>query len=354
MRRLSKISGGGGAAMVVVVVAWAGTVDAAVGTVPDDGGSDRALEQFVALGEQYGYTLIDPACSQSPSEGTDVTYSCYAMTTLGSPFIASTTLAGADVVEFDVIAAPAGATAVPAAPAPDPEQPGVDDATGAQPQLFDALAYFAALFSGDPDQIAGLQALTAPGSPAEAYALYQIEFVQTVREHDNQTIEPVNVFLRADGLVVCVTAESCVDVTGLRVVDGRLVSFDVEGESIADRLARPTEPIPVGLSTAEVRAAYRSVTSDRLVVYIEVVSSDQVSFELSAAVYVDAEGDQTPVNREHSVGALDIDAKGTTTAALAFDSASPGGTVRFLVYPTDGSAPLAAVLPITGFTTPTD
>ena len=74
-------------------------------SVPDEG-SAAALGQFLTLGEQSGYDLIDPACSASPSGGNDFTYTCYAMTTLGEPFIARTSLSSTDVVEFEILAQP--------------------------------------------------------------------------------------------------------------------------------------------------------------------------------------------------------------------------------------------------------
>jgi len=327
----------GCAALVAVsVMAGAGAAPVAASTDPDDG-SAAALDQFVALGEQYGYTLIDPACSGTPVEGTDLTYTCYAMTTLGEAFIARTSLSAADVVEFEIIAQP-GQTL-------DPSATGAAAPDGAPAGDFDALGYFAALFSGDPAEVATLQPSTAPGSAAEAYAVYQIEFAQTQAEHDG-AVDPVSVFLTSVGVLICVTTETCVHVTDLQVVDGQLVTFKVEGQDIGPRLGRPTATVAVGTSTAQVRAAYRSVTSERLVVYVELTSTEQVTFELSTAVYVDADGNQTPIDRDNSVGATDVALKGTATAALVFPAVDPGGDVRLLVYPGDGSVPLAAVLPV--------
>lgn len=324
------------------VMAGSGSARVAALTGPDDG-SEAALDQFITLGEQYGYTLIDPACSGTPTEGTDLTYTCYAMTTLGDPFIARTSLSSADVVEFDIIAQPGQPL--------DPSGTGGGATDDAEPSVFDVLGYFAALFSGDPAEIATLQSSTAPGSPAEAYAVYHIEFAQTQAEHDG-TVDPVSVFLTSEGALICVTTETCVHVTDLQVVDGQLVTFKVDGEDIGPRLGRPTPVVAVGTSTVQVRAAYRPVTSERLVVYVELTSTEQVTFELSTAVYVDAEGNQTPIDRDGSVGATDVALKGTVTAALVFPAVDPDGDVRFLVHPGDGSAPLAAVLPVEAFVAP--
>ena len=335
MRRLSTIVCGGALLASSAVV---GASPVLATTPPDDDGSAAALAQFEMLGLQYGFTLIDPACSANPSEGTDLTYTCYAMTTLGEPFIASTTLSGTDVVEFDIIAQPGQPL--------DPSATGTPGAEDSAP--FDALGYFDALFSGDAERIATLQASTAPGSPAEAYAVFQIEFVQTLGEAGGEPSD-ASVFLTGDGVLICVQPDECVHATDLQVVNGQLVGFRVEGEDIAPRLGRATDPVAVGTSTAQLRAAYRSVNRGNLVLYVELTSVDQVMFEMSTAVYVDADGNQTPIDRENSIGAIDFDLKGTATVKLEFPGVGPGGSVRFIIHPADGSAPLAAVIPVDEF-----
>ena len=335
MRRLSTIVCGGALLAGSVVV---GASPVLATTPPDDDGSMTALAQFETLGQQYGYALIDPACSANPTEGTELTYTCYAMTTVGEPFIARTTLSGTDVVEFEIVAQP-GQLLDPSAANPAP----------ADGEPFNALGYFDALFSGDVERIAELQASTAPGSPAEAYAVFQIEFVQTLAEAGG-TPNDASVYLTGDGVLICVQADECVHATDLQVVNDQLVGFRVEGEDIAPRLGRATEPIPVGSSTTQLRAAYRSVNRGNLVLYVELTSAEEVTFELSTAVYVDADGNQTPIDRENSIGAVDFELKGTATVKLEFPGVGPGGSARFIIHPADGSAPLAAVIPVDAIT----
>jgi hypothetical protein len=308
----------------------AGTVAAAPPS--DDDGSAAALDQFVDLAEEEGYTIIDPACSASPESGSDLTFTCYAMTTQGGPLIARTTLSEADVVEFEIVAEPGQA--------PDQSAP-----QGA-PNGFDPLAYFSALFSADPDEIATLQSLTAPGSPAEAYALYQLAFAQTIATFGGE-VGPSYVYLTPDGVLLCVTEGTCVYATDLTVVEGELVDFAVDGNEIAPRLGRPGQPVTVGPATARVGAAYRAVTgNDALRVYVELSSAADATFELSNAVYVDPDGNLVPVDRETSIGAVDGTARDPVTVALDFPSADPGGEVRFLVFPRGADDPLAVVLPV--------
>lgn len=335
MRRLSTIVLGGALLAGSAVV---GASPVLATTPPDDDGSSAALSQFESLGQQYGYTLVDPACSANPSEGTDLTYTCYAMTTLGEPFIARTTLTGTDVVEFVILARPG-----------QPLDPPATGGSGTN-EPFNALGYFDALFSGDPERIATLQPITAPDSPAEAYAMFQIEFAQTLIEAGG-TPGDTSVYLTGDGVLICLQTDECVHATDLQVVDGDLVGFQVDGEEIAPRLGRSTEPLPVGATTVQLRAAYRSVNRNNLVAYVELTSTDEAMFEMSTAVYVDADGNQTAIDREASIGAIELDIKGTVTVALVFPEVSPGGSIRFLVHPADGPAPLAAVIPVVPFTT---
>ena len=321
-----------GGALLVAAGAVAGAAP------PDDDGSAAALEQFGDLAARSGYTLVDPACSASPESGSDLTFTCYAMTTEGGPFIARTTLSPGDVVEFEILAEP-GQPLDPSAP---PPEPAADEAASG----FDPLAYFDTLFSGDAAEIATLQAQTAPGSPAEAYALYQLAFAETIAAFGGQ-IETSYVYLTADGVLLCVTPGLCVDVTDLEVIDGQLADFSVDGNEIAPRLGRPGEPVTVGPATARVEAAYRAVTGvDALRVYVEVSSTADATFELSNAVYVDGDGNLTPVDRESSLGAVDGTAREQVSVGLDFPGADPGGELRFLVFPRGASTPLAVVLPV--------
>ena len=98
------------------------------------------------------------------------------------------------------------------------------------------------MFSGDASEIATLQAQTAPGSPAEAYALYQLAFAETIAAFGGE-VEPSHVYLTADGVLVCVTPRAPASyVTDLEVIDGQLADFAVDGNEIAPRLGRPGRP----------------------------------------------------------------------------------------------------------------
>ena len=331
-------------ATAALIAAGGGVVSAS--TPPGDTtGSDAALEQFEQLAASRGYTLSDPACNATPSADAVDTYTCYAITASGEPFIARTTLGSTDVIEFEIVAEPTQSLG-PAAPA-DTATP--DTATSTKPEAassFDPLAYFDAVFSGDADQMAGLPSQTLAGSPADAYLRYQTEFSETRAEYDATAVEPANVYLTPSGIRVCLTADECVELADFQVIDGQLTNFTVDGHSIAPRLGRTGPVFPVGTGSAQVRAAYHTVSTDELSVFVEVTASTADVFELSAAVYVAPDGTQTPIDTERSTVARNVTMKGTHTLDLQFPGADPGGTVRFLVFPDDGGQPLAAVLPV--------
>ena len=190
-----------------------------------------------------------------------------------------------------------------------------------------------------------LQSTTAPGSPAEAYALFQLAFAQAMTLFGGE-IEPSHVYLTNDGVLLCVMPADCVYAADLEVVDGQLANFTVDGNDIAPRLGRPGQPETVGPATARVQAAYRAVTgTDALRVFVELSSSSDATFELSNAVYVDSDGNLIPVDRDTSVGAIDGTAHDPVTVALDFPGADPGGEVRFLVFPAAPTSPSPSCCP---------
>ncbi|MDF2732743.1 MAG: hypothetical protein K0S92_1376 [Desertimonas sp.] len=333
------ISAVGAAAVAGALSAGGGAI---VRAAPPDDDDDNAaaIEQFTDLAERSGYTLVDPACSASPESDTDLTFTCYAMTTADGPFIARTTLSPGDMVEFEIIAQPGESVE----PAPPPAGPGNGETS--ETVAFDPLAYFDTMFSGDAAEIATLQEQTAAGSPAEAYALYQLAFAEMITAFGGE-VATSHVYLTEDGVLVCVMPSDCVYVTDVEVIDGQLADFSVDRNEIAPRLGRPGVAVTVDPATARVRAAYRSVTSgDALRVYLEVSSSADARFELSKAVYVDSDGNVTPVDTETSIGAIDGSARVPTTVGLDFPGADPGGELRFLVFPRGAAAPVAVVLPV--------
>lgn len=311
----------------------------------DDGGSAMALDEFVRLAGAKGHDLVDPACSPTATDGTLRTFTCYGLTASGLPFIARTTLGTSDVIEFEILADP-GQSLLPSTADPTAEPLPAPDVDVDTAPRFDALTYFADVFSGDLERLDAARALTAPQSPAEGYLTFQREFFG-VLDQIGAEAAGTHLYLSSDGVLVCIApGNDCVTVSGIELVDGQVTTFRVDDVEIAGRLGRPGAPIPVGSTTVQLTAAYRSVSADRLNVYIRLESSSPVRFELSTAVYIDADGDQTPVDRVASLTAVDGQVKGSVTAGLSFPGVNPGGTVRFLVHDDPDAAPLAAIVPV--------
>lgn len=321
---------------------------AARATAPpdDDAESDMAREEFVRLAGAKGHDLVDPACSPTATDGTSRTFTCYGLTASGLPFIARTTLGSSAVIEFEILADP-GQPLLPATADPTADTPPTsDEADADSAPRFDALTYFANIFSGDLQRIDAARDVTAAQSPAEGYLTFQREFIAALDEMGAQAA-PINVYLSGDGVLVCLESDnSCSTISGIELVSGQVVNFRVDDIEVAGRLGRPGAPIPVGNTTVQLTAAYHSVSADRLNVYIRIESSSPVRFELSTAVYVDADGNQTPVDRTASLTAVDGQVKGSVTAGLSFPGVDPGGTVRFLVHDGPDAAPLAAIIPV--------
>ena len=92
------------------------------------------------------------------------------------------------------------------------------------------------------------------------------------------------------------TADECVELADFQVIDGQLTNFTVDAHAIAPRLGRTGPVFPVGTGSAQVRAAYHTVSTDELSVFVEVTASTADVFELSAAVYVAPGRHQTPID----------------------------------------------------------
>jgi hypothetical protein len=306
-------------------------------TVPDDPDA-VALAEFVDVATGQGWELLEPVCVVTE---TALTYTCYARTGTDELLVATVDLSGA---EPDVT--------ILSSPAP-PETSSPNDAVADEPNLgpaiaaevtFDPLRFFDGLFSGDLTRLEEQAPWVQPGSPAATYLEYQRRNVATAMSNGVE-IERSYVYLTPDTVRVCVTPEECIEIENLLVENEQLVSFDADGQRIAERFGRPTEPIAVGSTTVQLELAYRTVSNGQLVVFLELSGTGGERLELTTSTYVDAAGNQTPVDPAVG-GPSDGAVTSTTTVQLAFPDAVLGGEVRIIARPLDGSTPLAAVIPV--------
>lgn len=323
------------AGTVLVVSAVLAAAPAGAAPPSADAADEAALERFEIIAAGRGYELIDPQCQRRT--GSDAEHLCFARVGDGPDdlFVVRTDVSAA-LIDYHVVAEP------DAEPFGDNLPP-----RGAELASFDAFSYFIAMFSANPKEFDGLQLVTAPGSPADAYLAFQREAAETASELGIE-LPPANVYLTPRGPRMCPTPESpCSDFTDIVVSGGLVETFSVDGVPIAPRLGVPGAPVTVGDTTFGVMAAYRTVSADGLAIYLEIDSTAPVALDLATATYLDRDGTQTPIDVETSIGAVVLGTNDERfTVMLAFDQADPGGTLRFTIFPDDGSPALAAHLPV--------
>lgn len=341
------------AGVVSFVALAAAATPAGASTPPDDDLDDAAvIELFEEFAAGQGVDLDSAACV---SVGLPSTFVCYGAGADDQPFVAQATHADGEtdwtVLGPTVDAAPD--TDDPALPPPTTDAP-VDD-TVADPGTtpgsdvvgdeVDTLTFFADVFSADVERVSGAVEHTEPGSPAEAYARFQQTFLEVNAAH-GRSIEPASVFLTAETTRVCVTPATCTEVTDVEVRDGQIVSFSVDDNPIAARLATAGEPVVAAATALRVRVAYDSVTGGQLIVMLEVASEQRDRIELPNAVYVTDTGREQAVNPQASLGVDTFKLKGNEVVMLAFPGVTPGGELHVPITPGDGSDPVVAVIPI--------
>ena len=206
------------------------------------GGSEVALEQFVAAGRVPRLHAVRPGVQRDAHRPTTVdTYTCYAITASGEPFIARTTLGSTDVIEFEILAEPTQSLG-PTAPA-DTATP--DTATSAKPEPASVVRSAGLLrrrvLGLTPTRWRGCRSQTLAGSPADAYLRYQTEFSETRAEYDAARSSRRTSTSPRRG-AVCLTADECVELADFQVIDGQLANFTVDANAIAPRLGR-TGPV---------------------------------------------------------------------------------------------------------------
>ncbi|HXY90918.1 MAG TPA: hypothetical protein VEP49_00420 [Acidimicrobiia bacterium] len=117
----------------------------------------------------------------------------------------------------------------------------------------------------------------------------------------------------------------------------RLVSFTVDGKSLAGRYAVGGPPATaMGVSLA-VRAAYRSATTNALIIVLSVTGAPDGPRQvfLSSSSYVDRGGPVLQATPELVLGSKDaVPPSATTTMSIVYPGASLGGVLQVPVFET--------------------
>lgn len=192
-----------------------------------------------------------------------------------------------------------------------------------------AMAYFEALVTGTPDEMAAMHEHAAEGSPADVYAELQIAGA-AAQQQEGMPLPPMALEIIDDGVERCPETPGmgeCFAFTNLTVSDGKLVTFDAGGERIDDRLAAGGEVATDGPVTVELTAAYHSVESDGLNIALELSNDGDapVNTDLYSAEYVTSDNRQVSV--QNGLGPTTLRPGVSARAILAFPDQGVGGTL---------------------------
>ena len=229
-------------------------------------------------------------------------------------------------------AAPAKAEEVAASQAP--EEPSNDE-------LKD---YFEAVWSEDATKTKQAVKMAAPGSNAEAYAIYLAGSAQSALDAGQAEPRTEEVEEIEGGFKQCLRLDDgsdyCSEATEIVYVDGKIADFSTGGAPIGNRLVTGTgKPHALGdLGEATLIAAYRTAKGDLFAVF-EIksnVSKLGINYDTN---YIAPNGRQT---QNGGVTAPSELGKGAlANATLLFEGAEFGGKLRLNVYTAEGNYDLA-------------
>lgn len=210
----------------------------------------------------------------------------------------------------------------------------------------DIQSYFRALASWDPAKIEAVLPLTAKGSIAEGYALFNIHRATAAIDggdpYDSEihlkTFKAVSQGYRScDTQEAGKKPEGCTVWSDIQTKAGKIASFTVNGTSLKNRIViGDGKTIDLGsLGTLEYLSAYQWVTDGGGVqVNFRLKSTGQTiaTGDMNDAKYRTSEGRQIITSGASHPGELAPDS--TADVSIAFDRAEMGGEVSFTL--TDG------------------
>lgn len=276
----------------------------------------------VRLGEVW---LLWPACRASAPTFQNM------MTRRASVASASILLALAPASCGEDKATPAAANEVAASKAPESPE---------APPAHELKEYFEAAWSDDVIKTKQAVEMAAPGSNAEAYAIYLAGTAQAALDAGQAALDTNPVEEVDGGFKQCRKledgADKCSEATNIKYVDGKIADFNTGGAPIGDRLVIGNgKAHPLGdLGKARLIAAYRTAEGNLYAVF-EVrskVNGLGINFDTS---YVAPNGRQTQNGgatspSEWRKGAL-------ANATILFQGAEFGGTLHLNVFTSTGN-----------------
>jgi hypothetical protein len=230
-----------------------------------------------------------------------------------------------------------------------PEASAVTTTVAGQP-VFDAVDFFTDFFGGinaDPHQLGDLPQRVVAGSPADAFVGYLFGFGAARQESRQGPLEPFAVTGDDTSVEVCSSAGFCDNFDDFVVVDGRLQSFNLNGQNIDDRFAAPTKSIERGPVRVRVVGGFERITVDELAVVIALEAGPEaLEVDWAETVYIDPEWNEIEVDLPASAFPATITPDGEHEVVLQFPTAQLGGEI-VLTYTTESSTdPVSFRIPV--------
>lgn len=209
---------------------------------------------------------------------------------------------------------------------------------GDKPELEnkDAKRFFDAIASSDPEKMAAVTDVAAPGSIAAAYLQEQSDVanagIDAGSPYEGGEAQKVD-----GGYENCVEtgdADSCVTWANLEQVDGKLAKFTINDVDISDRIAIGDGTSVKASAAAQVEflSAYKSIQADVVFVNLKVTSGkDAISLNSYSATYRGIDKRQSTATGD-STSTTELEADSTAYISLVFKASAIGGTVKLGVY----------------------
>lgn len=204
------------------------------------------------------------------------------------------------------------------------------------PSQAELQAYFEALASEDPGVMAEAVDMAAPGSNAQAYAIYLSAVAQADRDGGYST-DPSSVKPIEGGFEICSAGisdqDSCNEYTNVQHEGDQIADFDTGGKPLSGRLSLGSgEAEPLGdVGSATMVAAYESI-SGAVVVVFEVSSTDEGMWV--TATYVAPSGRQAEPTMMG--GPINLGDGAFANNVFAFEGAEFGGQIKLTAINGDG------------------
>ena len=230
------------------------------------------------------------------------------------------------------------------------EAPETTVATSSEFDAVDFFSDFYALVNADPYGPSDLSERIVAGSPADAFLTYVLGFSAARVDSRPGPFEPFTVVGATTAIEGTPAVELCSDgfcdtFSDFVVEDGRLQSFQLNGQAIDDRVASPAKAAEFGDVRIEVIGGFERTTVDELAVVIGVdPAGETLEVAWDEVVYVNPSGNEIGVDLFASAYPRVIEPRPDGRAqpvVLQFPTADLGGEL-VVPYVSGSMAPVEA------------